>query len=49
MQLACEAVVPGLGCDFVANGETAESVYESMTNHGGEAMPTSWMAKRPKR
>ena len=47
MQLACEAVVPGLGCDYVASGETAESVYESMTNHGGEAHANLMDGKSP--
>lgn len=47
MQLACEAVVPGLGCDFVANGESADSVYESMTNHGGEAHANLMDGKTP--
>ena len=35
MKLACDSVVPGLGCDFVADGETADAVHEAMMAHGG--------------
>lgn len=36
MQLKCEEVVPGLGCEFVANGDTADEVHAAMMAHGGE-------------
>lgn len=36
MKLACDAVVPGLGCDFVAEGETADAVHAAMMSHGGQ-------------
>jgi hypothetical protein len=35
MKLACNAVVPGLGCDFLAEGETADAVHAAMMAHGG--------------
>lgn len=37
MQLACEEVVPGLGCDFVATGESADDVHATLMAHGGES------------
>jgi predicted small metal-binding protein len=37
MELACNAVVPGLGCDFVARGERVDEVHAAMMAHGGEA------------
>lgn len=36
MKLACDAVVPGLGCDYVAKGDTADAVHAAMMAHGGE-------------
>ena len=36
MKLACEEVVPNLGCDYVATGETADEVQAAMMAHGGE-------------
>lgn len=35
MKLACDAVVPGLGCDYVAEGDSADAVREAMLAHGG--------------
>lgn len=35
MELACNDVVPGLGCDYVAKAETAEMVHGAMMAHGG--------------
>ena len=35
MKLACEAVVPNLGCDYVATGDTADEVQAAMMTHGG--------------
>lgn len=37
MQLACDDVVPDLGCDYVASGETAEAVHSAMMAHGAQA------------
>ena len=34
MELACEAVVPNLGCDHVATGEDADAVHAAMMAHG---------------
>lgn len=34
MQLACNDVVPGLGCDFVAQGDSASEVHAVMMAHG---------------
>ncbi len=36
MQLTCEAVVPGLGCDYIATGDTVDAVHDAMMAHGGE-------------
>jgi predicted small metal-binding protein len=36
MKLACEAVVPGLNCDFVAEGDSVDVVHAAMMSHGGE-------------
>lgn len=36
MELACEAVVPNLGCDFVARGNNSDEVHAAMMTHGGE-------------
>lgn len=37
MQLACDSVVPGLGCEFVATGSSADATHAAMTAHGGDA------------
>lgn len=37
MQLACDSVVPGLGCDYVAAGDTHEAAHAAMMAHGGDA------------
>ena len=37
MRLACETVVPGLECLFVATGETAEEVHTAMMAHGAQS------------
>jgi hypothetical protein len=36
MKLACEEVVPNLGCDFVVTGDTVGDVHAAMMAHGGE-------------
>ncbi len=36
MRLACESVVPGLECTYVATGETAEEVHTAMMSHGAQ-------------
>lgn len=35
MELACEEVVPNLGCDYVATSDTADEVHAAMIAHGG--------------
>ena len=35
MELKCDDVVSGLGCDFVATGNTADEVRDTMLGHGG--------------
>jgi predicted small metal-binding protein len=35
MELECGDVVGGLGCDFLATGNTADEVRETMLAHGG--------------
>lgn len=47
MKLACDAVVPGLGCDFVATGESSDHVYDAMTIHGGEVHSNLMDGKTP--
>lgn len=47
MQLACDAVVPGLGCDYVATGDNADVVHEAMMAHGGEAHSNLMDGKSP--
>ena len=37
MQLACASVVPGLGCEYVATGHSADATHAAMTAHGGDA------------
>ena len=34
MKLKCDDVMPGLGCDFVAEGATKEDVVQKMMEHG---------------
>ena len=34
MKLKCDDVMPGLGCDFVAEGATKEEVVQKMMEHG---------------
>lgn len=47
MNLACDAVVPGLGCDFVAEGDTVDAVHGAMMAHGGEAHSDLMAGKSP--
>ena len=35
MELKCDDVVSGLGCDFVATGNSADEVRDTMLAHGG--------------
>jgi predicted small metal-binding protein len=35
MDLKCDDVVSGLGCDFVASGNSADEVRDTMLGHGG--------------
>jgi len=36
MKLECNAVVPDLGCDYVATGDTVDAVHDDMMAHGGQ-------------
>lgn len=36
MQLACNDVVRGLGCDYVAQGDDASEVHAAMMAHGDQ-------------
>ena len=36
MKLECNAVVPDLGCDYVASGDTVDAVHDDMMAHGGQ-------------
>ncbi len=47
MQLACEEVVPGLGCEFVATGDNADDVHAAMMSHGGEQHSNLMDGKSP--
>lgn len=47
MQLACEEVVPDLGCDFVATGDTVAEVHAAMMAHGGEQHANLMDGKSP--
>jgi predicted small metal-binding protein len=35
MQLKCDELVSGLGCDFAATGSSADEVRDTMLAHGG--------------
>lgn len=35
MELKCDDVVAGLGCDYVATGSNADEVHGAMMAHGG--------------
>jgi predicted small metal-binding protein len=37
MQLACSDVIPGITCDFVAQGDDAAEVHAVMMAHSAEA------------
>jgi len=37
MQLACESVVPGLSCEYIAKGDDVVAVQSEMMAHGGQA------------
>ena len=37
MQLACDSVVPGLNCEYVATEHSADATHAAMTAHGGDA------------
>ena len=36
MQLACSDVIPGIDCDFVAQGDDAAEVHAVMMAHGAQ-------------
>jgi predicted small metal-binding protein len=35
IKLACNDVVAGLGCEYVAEGDTPDQVHDAMMAHGG--------------
>ncbi|MCP3977231.1 MAG: hypothetical protein GY720_22305 [bacterium] len=37
MQLACESVVPGLSCEYVAKGDDVVAVQSEMMAHGRQS------------
>lgn len=37
MQLACDEVVPGLSCEYIAKGDTVVAVQQQMMEHGDQA------------
>lgn len=37
MELACESVVPGLSCEYIAKGDTIVAVQSEMMRHTDEA------------
>jgi predicted small metal-binding protein len=47
MKLVCEEVVPDLGCDFVAIGDTADEVHAQMMEHGGATHSNLMEGKTP--
>lgn len=47
MKLACEKVVPNLGCDYVATGNTSHEVHDAMMAHGGGAHSDLMDGKTP--
>ena len=47
MKLACEEVVPNLGCDYVATGDTADEVHAAMMAHGGSTHANLMDGKSP--
>jgi predicted small metal-binding protein len=47
MQLACEEVVPDLGCEFVAIGDTVDEVHATMMEHGGATHSNLMEGKTP--
>jgi hypothetical protein len=47
MELACEEVVPDLGCDYVATGDSADDVRAAMMAHGGQKHSSLMDGKTP--
>jgi predicted small metal-binding protein len=47
MNLKCDDVVSGLGCDFVATGATSDEVHAAMMAHGGAAHSNLMDGKSP--
>lgn len=37
MQLACDEVTPGQGCDYIAHGDDVATVHSAMMAHTGQA------------
>lgn len=37
MELACDDVIKGFGCQFVASAEDSTALHAEMMGHGGEA------------
>jgi predicted small metal-binding protein len=47
MDLKCDDVVAGLGCDFVATGASGDEVHAAMMAHGGAAHASLMEGKTP--
>ena len=47
MELKCDDVVPGLGCDFVATGANAQVAKDAMMAHGAEVHSDLMEGKSP--
>ena len=47
MELKCEDVVPGLDCDYVASGASADEVHTKMMAHGGQSHANLMDGKTP--
>jgi predicted small metal-binding protein len=47
MELKCDDVVSGLGCDYVASGNSVDEVHGAMMTHGGAAHADLMAGKSP--
>lgn len=47
MELKCDDVVSGLGCDYIATGDTVDGVHAAMMAHGGTTHAALMEGKSP--
>lgn len=47
MELKCDDVVSGLGCDYVASGNSVDEVHAAMMAHGGATHAELMEGKSP--